>query len=163
MVSATSAWRPMLQSALAVMLISLARRRLMTGMMARISCASPELEMAMTMSWLVTMPKSPWLASPGCIKKAGVPVEASVAAILLPIWPDLPMPVTTTRPVQFSISWHAWLKLSSSSGFKLINASISVCTTRCPEFMKVCWLIARVIVDKNELLIMANDVNCHQS
>jgi len=96
-------------------------------------------------------------------KKAGVPVEASVAAILLPIWPDLPMPVTTTRPVQFSISWHAWLKLSSSSGFKLINASISVCTTRCPEFMKVCWLIARVIVDKNELLIMANDVNCHQS
>ena len=30
----------------------------------------------------------------------GVPVLASVAAILRAIWPDLPMPVTTTRPLQ---------------------------------------------------------------
>ena len=30
----------------------------------------------------VIMPRSPWLASPGCTKKAGVPVEAKVAAIL---------------------------------------------------------------------------------
>ncbi len=29
-----------------------------------------------------TMPRSPWLASPGCRKKAGVPVEDRVAAIL---------------------------------------------------------------------------------
>jgi len=28
------------------------------------------------------MPRSPWLASPGCTKNDGVPVEASVAAIL---------------------------------------------------------------------------------
>ena len=27
-----------------------------------------------------------------------MPVEAKVAAILRPIWPDLPMPVTITRP-----------------------------------------------------------------
>ena len=27
-----------------------------------------------------------------------MPVEASVAAILRPTWPDLPMPVTMTRP-----------------------------------------------------------------
>ena len=45
------------------------------------------------------MPRSPWLASPGCMKNAGVPVEASVEAILRPMWPDLPMPVTTTRPL----------------------------------------------------------------
>ena len=38
------------------------------------------------------MPRSPWLASAGCTKKAGVPVEAKVAAILRPTWPDLPMP-----------------------------------------------------------------------
>ena len=31
-------------------------------------------------------------------KKAGVPVDAKVAAILRPIWPDLPMPVTIRRP-----------------------------------------------------------------
>ena len=54
--------------------------------------------MASTTSPLVTMPRSPWLASAGCRKNAGVPVLASVAAILPPTWPDLPMPETTTRP-----------------------------------------------------------------
>ena len=44
------------------------------------------------------MPRSPWLASAGWTKSAGVPVEASVAAILRATWPLLPMPVTTTRP-----------------------------------------------------------------
>ena len=44
------------------------------------------------------MPRSPWLASAGCTNSAGVPVEASVAAILRPTWPLLPMPITTTRP-----------------------------------------------------------------
>ena len=48
----------------------------------------------------VIMPRSPWLASPGCTKKAGVPVEAKVAAILRPTWPDLPMPVTISRPLR---------------------------------------------------------------
>ena len=45
------------------------------------------------------MPRSPWLASLGCTKKAGVPVEAKVAAIFWPTWPLLPMPVTITRPL----------------------------------------------------------------
>ena len=44
------------------------------------------------------MPRSPWLASLGCTKKAGVPVDAKVDAILRATWPDLPMPVTMTRP-----------------------------------------------------------------
>ena len=37
-------------------------------------------------------------------EEAGVPVEARVAAILRATWPDLPMPVHTTRPRQASIS-----------------------------------------------------------
>ena len=44
------------------------------------------------------MPRSPWLASAGWTKAAGWPVEARVAAILRATWPDLPMPVTMTRP-----------------------------------------------------------------
>ncbi len=47
----------------------------------------------------VIMPRSPWLASLGCTKNAGVPVEANVAATFWPTWPLLPMPVTMTRPV----------------------------------------------------------------
>ena len=47
----------------------------------------------------VIMPRSPWLASLGCTKKAGVPVEAKVAAIFWAMWPLLPMPVTITRPL----------------------------------------------------------------
>ena len=53
-----------------------------------------------TTSSAVIMPRSPWLASAACTKNAGVPVDASVAASLRAMWPDLPMPVTTTRPRQ---------------------------------------------------------------
>src|SRR5262245_36348794 len=38
------------------------------------------------------------MASVECRKKAGVPVLARVAAILRPMIPDLPTPVTITRP-----------------------------------------------------------------
>ena len=62
----------------------------------RNSRLSPELEMANSVTSGRSMPRSPWLISPGWTKKALVPVEARVAAILLPMWPDLPMPVTTT-------------------------------------------------------------------
>ncbi|GMV48077.1 MAG: hypothetical protein AMXMBFR66_34750 [Pseudomonadota bacterium] len=48
----------------------------------------------------IEMRWSPWPASAGCTKNAGVPVEASVAAILRPTWPLLPTPITTTRPRQ---------------------------------------------------------------
>ena len=66
------------------------------------SGVSPELDSARTVSSTPTMPRSPWLASPGCKNRDGVPVEASVAAILRAICPDFPIPVTTTRP---SLSW----------------------------------------------------------
>ena len=75
--------------------------------MVRISSVSPELDSSSTTSLSLTMPRSPWLASPGCRKKAGVPVEARVAAILVAMWPDLPMPVQTTRPRQASSSRQA--------------------------------------------------------
>src|SRR6478752_9662310 len=57
----------------------------------------------MMTSSVVIMPRSPWLASAAWTKKAGVPVEAKVAAILRPIWPDLPSPVTISRPLAFRI------------------------------------------------------------
>ena len=60
------------------------------------------------------MPRSPWLASLGCTKKAGVPVDARVAAILRPTWPDLPMPVTITRPRAWRISSTAAMKACPS-------------------------------------------------
>ena len=52
----------------------------------------------------------------------GVPVLARVAAILLPICPDFPMPVTTTLPEHSRIKLHA----SSNSGpILLLNALIA--------------------------------------
>ena len=62
------------------------------------SALSPDHETAMTTSPFCTMPRSPWLASVAWTKNAGRPVEAKVAAILRPTWPDLPRPVTITRP-----------------------------------------------------------------
>src|SRR5262249_44582429 len=61
------------------------------------------------------MPRSPWLASAGCTKNDGVPVGASVAAILRPTWPDLPIPETITRPREPLIRSTAWVKAAPSA------------------------------------------------
>ncbi len=95
------------------MAISLAPKRLMTGIMASTSPVSPELEMVNTTSSKVIIPRSPWLASPGWTKNDGVPVLASVAAILPPMWPDFPIPITMTRPWQLNINSQALTKSSS--------------------------------------------------
>ena len=87
-----------------VMEIIFAPRRFNTGIILSTSLVSPELEISITTSFLVIMPKSPWLASPGCTKKAGLPVLAKVAAILWPICPDLPIPIIIIRPLQSYIS-----------------------------------------------------------
>lgn len=42
------------------------------------------------------IPRSPWPASLGCRKTAGVPVELNVAAALAAINPALPKPVVTS-------------------------------------------------------------------
>ncbi len=77
----------------------------------------------------VTIPRSPWLASAGWTKKAGVPVLASVAAILRAICPDLPIPETTTRPRQPSSSATAWTKPPSSWSRSARTASASMSST----------------------------------
>jgi len=63
------------------------------------SVVSPLLEMAMSTSPFVTMPRSPCIPSTGCRKMAGVPVLVKVATILRPMRPDLPIPDTMTRPL----------------------------------------------------------------
>ena len=74
-------------------------------------------------------PRSPCVASAGCRKNADVPVLASVAAILRQMMPDLPMPVTMTRP------WHSYSirtarsKFSSSRSTSAMIAAASVCRT----------------------------------
>src|ERR1700761_1724090 len=66
------------------------------------------------MSSEVIMPRSPWLASAAWTKNAGVPVDARVAAILRATWPDLPTPLTMTRPRAARIFSTAALKKSPS-------------------------------------------------
>ena len=75
------------------------------------SSVSPEVERAITTSSGWMMPMSPWMASAGCRKTAGLPVEVMVAAILRPIRPDLPMPVTTTWPRQLEKDVDGGLEL----------------------------------------------------
>ena len=108
------------------MLIKGIPRRLTTGSRVLISSDSPELEIASNTSPRTSIPKSPCPASPGCIKKAGVPVEAKVAAILRPINPDLPIPVTTRRPLQAKITSQACAKRSSICSVNKVSAAISV-------------------------------------
>src|SRR5215212_4375822 len=56
------------------------------------------------------------MASVGCMKNDGVPVEASVALIFLQMMPDLPTPIVTTRPLQVAMvstaSTKAWSRCS---------------------------------------------------
>ena len=82
------------------MVISGTPSRFTVASSCRISAVSPLAESASTTSPRTTMPRSPCMASAGCRNSAGLPVEVNVAAILRAISPLLPMPLTTTRPVQ---------------------------------------------------------------
>ena len=82
-------------------------RFFIAGMIFKISSVSPEFEIAIKASSGVNIPRSPCKASPGWMKKLGVPVLAKVAAILAPIWPDLPIPLTMQRPLVFNIKFIA--------------------------------------------------------
>ena len=113
--------------------MSLTPMRLMIGRIVRISSVSPEFEMARTMSAGVIMPRSPCEASPGCTKNDGVPVLASVAAILPPMCPDLPIPMTMTRPVQARISRHASANCPFMCFASVCNASASSWITSRPS------------------------------
>src|SRR5262249_1382203 len=60
---------------------------------------------------------------------AGVPVLARVDAILRPTCPDLPTPLTTTRPWQASIRPTASRKRSSRRAASALTASASIAST----------------------------------
>src|SRR6185436_15664929 len=93
------------------------------------SSVSPLYDIAITTSSAWITPRSPCTASAGCRKKAGVPVLASVAAILRQMMPDLPMPVTITRPLQRTTSDTASAKRSSRRSTSASTAAASVWRT----------------------------------
>src|SRR4029079_16285330 len=68
------------------------------------SSVSPRGDSAITTSSSRIAPRSPWMASAGRRKNAGVPVLESVAAILRLMMPDLPLLVMMAafaRPVHY--------------------------------------------------------------
>ena len=103
---------------------------LMTGIKEMISSVSPEFDRTRTISSLSIIPKSPWIASLGWIKKAGVPVLANVAAILSAMCPDLPKPITIILPLQLMQSSQASVKLFPRFDFNSEMADDSISRTR---------------------------------
>ncbi|MNY15400.1 hypothetical protein D3C86_1486110 [compost metagenome] len=118
------------------MLTRVMPRRLISGSRVTISAVLPELDSARTTSSRVIMPMSPWLASAGWTKNAVVPVLARVAAILRPTCPDLPMPTTTTRPLQASSSSQARTKSPLIRASRSFTASSSRRMVRWADWMK---------------------------
>ena len=74
-------------------------------------------------SSLVTRPRSPWAASPGCRKQAGVPVDDRVVATFRATMPTLPMPVVMTLPLQRCKMSTAWTKSALSGMARMASAS----------------------------------------
>ena len=73
--------------------------------------------MAMRRSESLSRPKSPCMASMGCMTAAGLPVLLKVAAILLAICQFFPTPAITIFPLRLMVSirdWMAMLKVSLS-------------------------------------------------
>ena len=56
-------------------------------------------------------------------------MDARVAAILRAMWPDLPMPITTTRPWHWNMSWQACRKLPLTRCCRALMARASVSMT----------------------------------
>src|SRR6267143_1811177 len=75
-----------------------------------ISSVSPPYETASIASPRASIPKSPCSASAGCRKKDGVPVLDNVEEIFRAINPDLPIPLTTTRPLHANNTSTAFSK-----------------------------------------------------
>ena len=92
----------------------------------------PDFDSARMTSPSAIMPRSPWLASLACTKKAGAPVEAKVAAIFLATCPDLPMPVQITRPLAANSRSTAFSKASPRVSACRRRASASAVSTRRP-------------------------------
>ena len=125
-----SAWRASGESDLPVIAIRRAPWRLTSGTIISSSSLEPEFDSASTTSSGVIMPRSPWAASAACTKYAGVPVLASVAAILRAMWPDLPMPVTMTRPWRLRMMSTARSNSSPTRSASAATAAASMRSTR---------------------------------
>lgn len=78
-----------------------------------ISSVPPEYESIITISFFMSMSISPCNPSAECKNADGMPTEDMVAEIFLPIKPDLPSPITPTRPLQFFIKETALSKFKS--------------------------------------------------
>ena len=61
---------------------------------------------------------------------------ARVAAILLPICPDFPIPVTITRPVHLRIISHAEINESLMREDNWLTAFVSISIVRSPDWIK---------------------------
>jgi len=106
-----------------------------TGIRLSSSSDSPLLEMARTRSPATSTPTSPWAASPGWRKMAGVPVEENVDASFRATFPDFPIPVTTTRPVMESIRRTASANVASRRSASEATLSLSMRSTSLPRSM----------------------------
>ena len=80
--------------------------------------------MAMRRSESLSRPKSPCMASIGCITAAGLPVLLKVAAILFAMCQFFPTPAITIFPLRFMVSSRAWMAV-----LKVLSS---------------CWLIAAI-------------------
>ena len=105
------------------------------------SSLSPLYEIASTKSFLLIIPRSPCSASVGCTKKLGVPVLAIVAAILAPMCPLLPTPVTTNFPLHSSINLTAFSISLPIKSICLISSSASSFKTSF-AFFKISFILS---------------------
>ena len=107
------------------MAMSLQPMRCNGSITARISLVAPLLLTSSATSSQLTIPRSPCTASTALTNSAGVPVEAKDEAILRPISPVLPIPITTTFPLQaYRVSTTAE-KCSSMFAATLLSSPIS--------------------------------------
>ena len=84
--------------------------------------------MAMRRSESPSRPKSPCIASMGCMTAAGLPVLLSVAAILLPICQFFPTPAITIFPLRSMVSSRAWMAALKVSSSCWLIAAIPFCS-----------------------------------
>ena len=80
------------------------------------------------------------MASAGCRKNDGVPVDASVALTFLQMMPDLPRPIVTTRPAEALISSTTSTKVLSRWSMSPRIAADSTSSTRRASAMAGCTL-----------------------
>ena len=115
--------------------------RFNTGSRDNISEVVPELEMAgelrrlrLSCRYRHDLPRRDAHTSQWCLCWPGV------AAIFLPIWPDLPMPITTTRPLLARMISQAFTKPASTRLSNSATARFSISIVRSALDMRDEWV-----------------------